>query len=106
MTPEIRKQLSILIIFAARILARSLRDVPVVLMVMVFAVLLFAPEPAWTVINQIWHHFRPLTDREAIMLGKTISNILQMAWIIAVASRLITSIGEISSRMKEVKDDR
>lgn len=53
MTPEIRKQLSILIIFAARILARSLRDVPVVLMVMVFAVLLFAPESAWTVINQI-----------------------------------------------------
>ncbi|EAO9153211.1 hypothetical protein BMG49_22815 [Salmonella enterica] len=106
MTPEIKQRLSILIIFSARILARSLRDVPFVLMVIVFAFLLFAPESTWTVINQIWHHLRPLTDREAVMLGKNISNILQLAWIIAAFSRFMLSVDEISSRMREVKDGR
>ncbi|HBV8198235.1 TPA: hypothetical protein MD674_004869 [Escherichia coli] len=106
MTRANKKRIAILVMYIARIVGQSLRDVPLVLLIAGFLFLLFAPPSAWMAINQIWHHFRPLTDREAIMLGKTISNILQMAWIIAVASRLITSIGEISSRMKEVKDDR
>ncbi|HFW0766730.1 TPA: hypothetical protein ACJGJT_004063 [Salmonella enterica subsp. enterica serovar Chester] len=83
-----------------------MRDVPFVLMVIIFVFLFFAPESTWTVINQIWHHLRPLADREAVMLGKNISNILQLVWAIAAFSRFMLSLDEISFLNERGKDDR
>lgn len=106
MTRENKKRTALLVMYVARIVGQSLRDVPLVLLIAGFLFLLFAPPSAWVTINQIWHSLRPLTDSEAVMLGRTISNVLQVAWLIAASSRLILSIDELFSRMKEVKDDR
>lgn len=106
MTRANKKRIAILVMYIARIVSQSLRDVPLVLLIAGFLFLLFAPPSAWMAINQIWYHLRPLTDREAAMLGKSVSGLLQLAWLIAVSSRFILSVDEVSSRMKEVKDDR
>lgn len=106
MTRENKKRLAILVMYIARIVGQSLRDVPLVLFIAGFLFLLFAPPSAWMAINQIWYHLRPLTDREAVMLGKSVSGLLQLAWLVAASSRFILSVDEVSSRMKEVKDDR
>ncbi|EGL2678359.1 hypothetical protein INJ71_004673 [Salmonella enterica] len=106
MTPENKKRISILLIFTARILVRSLRDVPFVLLVGIFAFLLLAPDSVWLTASQVWHQIRPLTDYEAVMLGRNISNLLQLAWIIAAGGHFILSLNEIDSRMKEVKNGR
>ncbi|EAT0782647.1 hypothetical protein IR501_004353 [Salmonella enterica] len=106
MTRENKKRLAILVMYIARIVGQSLRDVPLVLLIAGFLFLLFAPPTAWMDINQIWYHLRPLTDREAVMLGKSVSGLLQLAWLVAASSRFILSVDELSSRMKEVKDDR
>ncbi|EAX8328953.1 hypothetical protein R2927_004437 [Salmonella enterica] len=106
MTPEIKKRILILLIFVARILVRSLRDVPFVLLVGIFAFLLLAPDSVWITASQVWHQIRPLTDHEAVMLGRNISNLLQLAWVIAAGGHFILSLNEIDSRMKEVKNDR
>lgn len=70
MTRENKKRLAILVMYIARIVGQSLRDVPLVLLIAGFLFLLFAPPTAWMAINQIWYHLRPLTDREAVMLEK------------------------------------
>ncbi|EBD4978836.1 hypothetical protein N7G03_004518 [Salmonella enterica] len=106
MTPEMKKRVLILLIFIARILVRSLRDVPLVLLAGIFAFLLLAPDSFWITASQVWHQIRPLTDHEAVMLGRNISGLLQLAWMIAAFLRFIHSAGEIDSRMKEVKNDR
>lgn len=100
MTPEIKKRILILVYFATRILARSLRDIPFVLLVIIFAFLLLVPDSTWITVNQVWHQIRPLTDHEVVMLGRNISNILQLAWIIAAGGHFILSLDEISFRMK------
>ncbi|EHA2159742.1 hypothetical protein JKH83_004775 [Salmonella enterica] len=100
MTPEIKKRILILVYFATRILAKSLRDIPFVLLVIIFAFLLLAPDSTWITVNQVWHQIRPLTDHEVVMLGRNISNILQLAWMIAAFIRFLHSADEINSRMK------
>ncbi|HHV4407159.1 TPA: hypothetical protein ACUI8Q_003052 [Klebsiella pneumoniae] len=106
MTRANKKRIAILVMYIARIVGQSLRDAPLALLIAGFLFLLFAPPSAWMAINQIWYHLRPLTDREAIMLGKSVSGLLQLAWLIAVSSLFILSVDEVFSRMKEVKDDR
>ena len=106
MTRANKKRIAILVMYIARIVGRSLRDAPLALLIAGFLFLLFAPPSAWMAINQIWYHLRPLTDREAIMLGKSVSGLLQLAWLVAVSSLFILSVDEVFSRMKEVKDDR
>ncbi|EHY4404999.1 hypothetical protein K4D38_004250 [Salmonella enterica] len=106
MTPENKKRVLILVYFVIRILVRSLRDVPLVLLVGIFAFLLLAPDSFWITASQVWHQMRPLTDREAVMLGRNISGLLQLAWMIAAFLRFLHSADEIDSRMKEVKNDR
>lgn len=106
MTRANKKRIAILVMYIARIVGQSLRDAPLALLIAGFLFLLFAPPSAWMVINQIWYHLRPLTDREAIMLGKSVSGLLQLAWLVAVSSLFILSVDEVFSRMKEVKDDR
>lgn len=103
MTPENKKRVLIFVYFVIRILARSLRDVPLVLLVGIFAFLLLAPDSAWITVNQVWHQIRPLTDHEAVMLGRNISGLLWQAWMIAAFLRFLHSADEINSRMKEVK---
>ncbi|EAX8328645.1 hypothetical protein BRR44_20940 [Salmonella enterica] len=100
MTPENKKRVLILLIFIARILVRSLRDVPLVLLAGIFAFLLLAPDSFWVTASQVWHQIRPLTDHEAVMLGRNISGLLQLAWMIAAFLRFLHSAGEIDSRMK------
>ena len=106
MTRANKKRIAILVLYIARIVGQSLRDAPLALLIAGFLFLLFAPPSAWMAINQIWYHLRPLTDREAIMLGKSVSGLLQLAWLVAVSSLFILSVDEVFSRMKEVKDDR
>lgn len=106
MTRANKKRIAILVMYIARIVGQSLRDAPLALLIAGFIFLLFAPPSAWMAINQIWYHLRPLTDREAIMLGKSVSGLLQLAWLVAVSSLFILSVDEVFSRMKEVKDDR
>ena len=106
MTRANKKRIAILVMYIARIVGQSLRDAPLALLIAGFLFLLFAPPSAWMAINQIWYHLRPLTDREAIMLGRSVSGLLQLAWLVAVSSRFILSVDEVFSRMKEVKDDR
>ena len=106
MTRANKKRIAILVMYIARIVGQSLRDAPLALLIAGFLSLLFAPPSAWMAINQIWYHLRPLTDREAIMLGKSVSGLLQLAWLVAVSSLFILSVDEVFSRMKEVKDDR
>ena len=106
MTRANKKRIAILVMYIARIVGQSLRDAPLALLIAGFLFLLFAPPSAWMAINQIWYHLRPLTDREAIMLGKSGSGLLQLAWLVAVSSLFILSVDEVFSRMKEVKDDR
>ncbi|HBQ6487550.1 TPA: hypothetical protein L8N36_004767 [Klebsiella pneumoniae] len=106
MTRANKKRIAILVMYIARIVGQSLRDAPLALLIAGFLFLLFAPPSAWMAINQIWYHLRPLTDREAIMLGKSVSGLLQLAWLVAVSSLFILSVEEVFSRMKEVKDDR
>lgn len=106
MTRANKKRIAILGMYIARIVGQSLRDAPLALLIAGFLFLLFAPPSAWMAINQIWYHLRPLTDREAIMLGKSVSGLLQLAWLVAVSSLFILSVDEVFSRMKEVKDDR
>ena len=106
MTRANKKRIAILVMYIARIVGQSLRDAPLALLIAGFLILLFAPPSAWMAINQIWYHLRPLTDREAIMLGKSVSGLLQLAWLVAVSSLFILSVDEVFSRMKEVKDDR
>ena len=103
MTRANKKRIAILVMYIARIVGQSLRDA---LLIAGFLFLLFAPPSAWMAINQLWYHLRPLTDREAIMLGKSVSGLLQLAWLVAVSSLFILSVDEVFSRMKEVKDDR
>ncbi|EBQ0837892.1 TPA: hypothetical protein RPE44_004438 [Salmonella enterica] len=100
MTPENKKRVLILVYFVIRILVRSLRDVPLVLLVGIFAFLLLAPDSFWITASQVWHQMRPLTDREAVMLGRNISGLLQLAWMIAAFLRFLHSADEINSRMK------
>lgn len=66
MTRENKKRLAILVMYIARIVGQSLRDVPLVLLIAGFLFLLFAPPTAWMAINQIWYHLRPLTDRDHV----------------------------------------
>ncbi len=106
MTRANKKRIAILVMYIAHIVGQSLRDAPLALLIAGFLFLLFAPPSAWMAINQIWYHLRPLTDREAIMLGKSVSGLLQLAWLVAVSSLFILSVDEVFSRMKEVKDDR
>ena len=106
MTRANKKRIAILVMYIARIVGQSLRDAPLALLIAGFLFLLFAQPSAWMAINQIWYHLRPLTDREAIMLGKSVSGLLQLAWLVAVSSLFILSVDEVFSRMKEVKDDR
>ena len=106
MTRANKKRIAILVMYIARIVGQSLRDAPLALLIAGFLFLLFAPPSAWMAINQIWYHLRPLTDREAIMLGKSVSGLLQLAWLVAVSSLFFLSVDEVFSRMKEVKDDR
>ncbi|KLF53186.1 hypothetical protein YA34_01455 [Klebsiella aerogenes] len=106
MTRANKKRIAILVMYIARIVGQSLRDAPLAFLIAGFLFLLFAPPSAWMAINQIWYHLRPLTDREAIMLGKSVSGLLQLAWLVAVSSLFILSVDEVFSRMKEVKDDR
>ncbi len=106
MTRANKKRIAILVMYIVRIVGQSLRDAPLALLIAGFLFLLFAPPSAWMAINQIWYHLRPLTDREAIMLGKSVSGLLQLAWLVAVSSLFILSVDEVFSRMKEVKDDR
>ncbi|WP_159307015.1 hypothetical protein [Klebsiella pneumoniae] len=106
MTRANKKRIAILVMYIARIVGQSLRDAPLALLIAGFLFLLFAPPSAWMAINHIWYHLRPLTDREAIMLGKSVSGLLQLAWLVAVSSLFILSVDEVFSRMKEVKDDR
>ena len=106
MTRANKKRIAILVMYIARIVGQSLRDAPLALLIAGFLFLLFAPPSAWMAINQIWYHLRPLTDREAIMLGKSVSGLLQLAWLVAVSSLFMLSVDEVFSRMKEVKDDR
>ena len=106
MTRANKKRIAILVMYIARIVGQSLRDAPLALLIAGFLFLLFAPPSAWMAINQIWYHLRPLTDREAIRLGKSVSGLLQLAWLVAVSSLFILSVDEVFSRMKEVKDDR
>ncbi|HDT1984508.1 TPA: hypothetical protein QHM89_004326 [Klebsiella pneumoniae subsp. pneumoniae] len=106
MTRANKNLIAILVMYIARIVGQSLRDAPLALLIAGFLFLLFAPPSAWMAINQIWYHLRPLTDREAIMLGKSVSGLLQLAWLVAVSSLFILSVDEVFSRMKEVKDDR
>ena len=106
MTRANKKRIAILVMYIARIVGQSLRDAPLALLIAGFLFLLFAPPSAWMALNQIWYHLRPLTDREAIMLGKSVSGLLQLAWLVAVSSLFILSVDEVFSRMKEVKDDR
>ncbi|WP_446907550.1 hypothetical protein [Klebsiella pneumoniae] len=106
MTRANKKRIAILVMYIARIVGQSLRDAPLALLIAGFLFLLFAPPSAWMAINQIWYHLRPLTDREAIMLGKSVSGLLQLAWLVAVSSLFILPVDEVFSRMKEVKDDR
>ncbi|EDS5484293.1 hypothetical protein NAE50_003267 [Salmonella enterica] len=105
MTKEKKKRIAILVMYMARIVGHSLRDVPLILFIAGFLLLLFAPSSAWIAINQIWYHLRPLTDHEMFMLGKMVSDLLQIVWLMAIISRFILSVDEISSRMREVKDD-
>lgn len=100
MTPENKKRVLIFVYFVIRILARSLRDVPLVLLVGIFAFLLLAPDSVWVTVNQVWHQIRPLTDHEAVMLGRNISGLLWQAWMIAAFLRFLHSADEINSRMK------
>ncbi|EMQ1857520.1 hypothetical protein WEV46_005036 [Salmonella enterica] len=100
MTPENKKRVLILLIFVAHILVRSLRDVPFVLLVGIFAFLLLAPDSFWITASQVWHQIRPLTDHEAVMPGRNISGLLQLAWMIAAGCHFFLSAGEINSRMK------
>ncbi|ECZ6619098.1 hypothetical protein M1J64_004498 [Salmonella enterica] len=100
MTPENKKRVLIFVYFVIRILARSLRDVPLVLLVGIFAFLLLAPDSFWITTSQVWHQMRPLTDHEVVMLGRNISGLLWQAWMIAAFLRFLHSADEINSRMK------
>lgn len=106
MTSENKKRIANIVMYIVHIVYQSLFDIPKALILMAFLFLIFAPASAWIEINQIWYNLRPLTDHGAVMLGKCVSYLLQLAWIVAASVRLVLSIDKIFPQMKEVKNDR
>lgn len=106
MTRENKKFIAILVLSIARIIFQGLRDIPKMILIMGFIFLLFAPPSAWMAVNQIWYQLRPLTDSEAVMLGKSISGLLLFAWLLTAGIRFIISLDDILSLLKEIKYER
>ncbi|HFF9832979.1 hypothetical protein V6307_25620 [Serratia marcescens] len=103
MKTKTKERIGICFLYLFRTIGRSLKDIPWMLFILCFLLLVFFPEPIWTSINQIWHQMRPLTDREAVILGNGFSTLLAEVWFATFAFRFIMTTGGLVSQLNRMK---